>query len=95
MLHFREAELYDLFKHLPNTGGEMGFDASVEALNRHFYPQLNPDYERLQLQQAHQTEDETIDMFYARLRRLASTCTDIDQPDEIRAHFRQGCKLTV
>ena len=52
MLHLGGAELYELFEHLPNTGGETDFEAAVAALNRHFDPQLNPDYERFKLRQA-------------------------------------------
>ena len=52
MLHHGGAVLYELFEHLPNTGSETDFEAAVLALNRHFDPQLNPDYERFKLPQA-------------------------------------------
>ena len=69
MPHLGQADLYDLFEHLPNTGDLADFDATVKALNRHFDPQLNPGYERFKLRQAHQTDDESINTFYACLRR--------------------------
>ena len=65
MLYLRGAELYELFEHLPNTGDETDFEAAVEALNKHFDPQLNPDYELLKLRQAQQTAKESIYAFYS------------------------------
>lgn len=67
-------------------------DAAVRAHNRHFNPQLNPDYEHFKLRQACQQEGETVDMFFARLSKLASSCTGIDKQFEIRAQLIQGCR---
>ena len=92
MLHLGEAELYKLFE--PSTGGDADFDAAVRALDMHFNPQLNPDYECFKFRQAHQTDDESVDIFYAHLQRLASTCSGIEQVDEISANLIQGCKST-
>ena len=64
----------------------------MRALNRYFDPQLNPDYERFRLRQTQQADKESINMFHAILRRLASTCTDVDWNDEIRAQLIQSCK---
>ncbi|KAJ1115552.1 hypothetical protein NDU88_003775 [Pleurodeles waltl] len=84
-------ELQELFDSLPDTGERSDFDAAVTALNRYFDPQLNSDYERFKLRQAQQTEVESMDMFYARLRKLASSCTGLNQQEEIRAQIIQGC----
>lgn len=65
------AEIYDLFETLPNTGDDDDYDAAVAALNRHFDPQLNSDFEKFKFKRAWQTETESVDMFYARL--LASS----------------------
>ena len=73
MLHVGEDELYDLFEHFPNTGDEGDYEAAMAALNRYIDPQLNPDYERFKLRQAVQEEGESVDVYYARLHRLAST----------------------
>lgn len=62
----------------------------MRALNAHFDPQLNPDYERFQLRQARQREGESMDAFHARLRELASTCTENNQDKEVRAQATQG-----
>ncbi|KAJ1140276.1 hypothetical protein NDU88_006633 [Pleurodeles waltl] len=58
-----------------------------EAITAHFEPYANQDYERFLLRQAHQTSDKSVDVFYAYLRELASTCTLPDEEDEIRAQF--------
>ena len=63
----------------------------MAALTRYFDPQLNPDYERFKLRQAIQAEGESVDVYYTRLRKLASTCTGFDQSDEIRAQIIQNC----
>lgn len=54
LLHFVGDEIYKLFEHLPNTGPATDYDTAVRALNAHFDPQLNPDYERFKLRQARQ-----------------------------------------
>ncbi|KAJ1192183.1 hypothetical protein NDU88_001495 [Pleurodeles waltl] len=45
----------------------------------------------LLLRQAREKSEEFVDIFYARLRELASTCTLPDEEDKIRAQFIQGC----
>ena len=42
-----------------------------------------------------QTEGESVDVYYARLRRLASTCTGFDHASEIRAQIIQGCRSST
>ncbi|KAJ1148636.1 hypothetical protein NDU88_001464 [Pleurodeles waltl] len=83
LMHFRDSELHEVLETLPNTGGDADFDEVVSALNRHFDPQINQDYDRFKLQQAEQTETESIDMFYTPLRKLASTWVNINQQEEI------------
>ncbi|KAJ1189057.1 hypothetical protein NDU88_005808 [Pleurodeles waltl] len=83
LLHFVGDEIYKLFRHLPNTGAHDDYDVAVRALNAHFDPQLNLDLERFKLRQARQRGGESIVQFYARLRELASTCTDDDQQKEV------------
>ncbi|KAJ1135478.1 hypothetical protein NDU88_001917 [Pleurodeles waltl] len=67
------------------------YDTLKGAITAHFELYANVDYERFLLRQARQTPDESVDVFYARLRELASTCTLPDEEDEIRAQFIQGC----
>ena len=95
MLHVGGDELFDLFEHLPEKGGDNDYDAAVTALNKYFDPQLNPNYEIFMLRQAMQTQGESVDVYYTRLRRLASTCTGIDHGSEIRAQIIQGCRSST
>ncbi|KAJ1106856.1 hypothetical protein NDU88_004254 [Pleurodeles waltl] len=91
LLHFGGDEIYKLFRHIPNTRAVDDYDAAVRALNMHFDPQQNPDFERLKLRQAHQRERESIDQLYARFRELVRTCTEVDQPKEIWSRITKGC----
>ena len=61
------------------------------TLSAHFEPMANSDYELFTLRQARQKPEESVDEFYARLKKLASTCTLPDVPHELRAQFIQGC----
>ncbi|KAJ1192718.1 hypothetical protein NDU88_002024 [Pleurodeles waltl] len=61
LLHFVGDEKYKLFRHLQNTGAHDDYEAAVRALNEHFDPQLNPDFEKFKLRQARQREGESID----------------------------------
>ena len=81
-----------MFQHIPNTGDENDFEAAIRALNSYFDPHLNPDRERFRLRQSHRGEDESVDVYYGRLRRTALSCTGFDKEDEVRAQFIQGCK---
>ncbi|KAJ1214029.1 hypothetical protein NDU88_001657 [Pleurodeles waltl] len=65
------------------------------ALNLYFDPQVNLEYERFKLRQAQQTDTESVDMFYARLWKLVSTCVGLNQHEEICAHIIQGCRSNM
>ncbi|KAJ1194123.1 hypothetical protein NDU88_003418 [Pleurodeles waltl] len=67
------------------------YDTLKGAITAHFEPDVNLDYERYLLRQARQTSDESVDIFYERLKELASTCTLPDEEDEIMVQFIQGC----
>lgn len=90
MLHMGGDELYELFLDLPGTGDRNDYDKAVRALDRYFHPQVNPDFEHFKLRQAKQRKEESVDMFFARLRKLASSCTGIGNQLEIRAQLIQG-----
>ena len=95
MLHLGGDELFDLFEHLPEKGKDNDYETAVTALNKYFDPQLNPDYERFKLRQAMQSEGESVDVYYARLRRLAITCSGFDHASEIRAQIIQGYRSST
>ena len=90
MLHLAGEGIYDIMQSLteatPNT-----YDTLKAALTAHFEPLANPDYELFMLRQARQKNDESVDEFYARLKKLAATYTLPDEQHELRAQFIQGC----
>lgn len=92
LIYYGGEEIYDLFETLPNTGEDDDYEGAVAALNRHFDPQLNYDFEKFKFRRAWQTDTESVDMFYARLRRLANTCPFTDQREEIRDQIILGCR---
>ena len=63
LVHYEGAELFELFQHLPDMGNDNDFEAAGREINKHFDPQLNPDYERFKLRQTEQLESEAIDVF--------------------------------
>ncbi|KAJ1203519.1 hypothetical protein NDU88_007304 [Pleurodeles waltl] len=63
----------------------------IAALRIHFAPMVNVDYERFIVRQARQSADESIDMFYLRLKELVATCAFHNENDEIRGQIIQGC----
>ncbi|KAJ1203527.1 hypothetical protein NDU88_007312 [Pleurodeles waltl] len=63
----------------------------IAALRMRFAPMVNVDYERFIFRQARQSADESIDMFYLRLKELATTCAFHNENDKIRGQIIQGC----
>lgn len=63
----------------------------LNALNAHFEPMANRDYERFIFCQAKQEAEELLDSFHGRFKELASTCSFQDEQDEIGAQIIQGC----
>ena len=67
IFHTGGAQLYE---HLQEKGAENNFEVAVRALDKHFDPQLNSDYEPFKLRQARQMDLESINTFYTRLRKF-------------------------
>ena len=66
-------ETYQIAKNLP-VADRTDPDNSLQALTQHFEPQKNIIFERYLFNSANQ-ENENIDQYLNRLRKLASTCT--------------------
>lgn len=77
---------------MPNTGKADEYDKAVKALSDYFTPQKNTDNEVYLFRQATQKEDESVDVYYTRLKHLASTCEFPDIDKEIKAHIVQTCR---
>ena len=90
MLHLAGESIYEITQNIreatPNN-----YETLKTALTEYFAPLANPDYEQFLLRQARQKAEESVDEFYARLKKLASTSTLPDEQHEIRAQFIQGC----
>ncbi|KAJ8036439.1 hypothetical protein HOLleu_20412 [Holothuria leucospilota] len=90
LLHSIGKEAYDIFGTLPYTGKADEYDKAMKALSDYFTPQKNTEYKVYLFRQATQKEDESVDMYYTRLKHLASTYGYIDK--EIKAHIVQTCR---
>ena len=90
MLHLVGESICDIAQSIPEATPKT-YETLKAALSAHFKPMVNPDYELFMLRQAQQKPDESVDEFYTRLKKLASTCTLPDVPHELRAQFIQGC----
>ena len=91
LLHLAGEDIHDLSKTTTETGPPFNYTTLKEALTARFEPFTNPDYEHFLLRQAKQNPDESVDVYYERLRKLASTRKLPDAQFEIRAQFIQGC----
>ena len=72
------------YSRLPDTGDEKDYDAAVKALTTYFEPDKNKIYQTYTFRQAKQQDNETIDEFHTRLRRLAKHCNFPDVDFEIK-----------
>ena len=91
LLHYAGEWVYDIFKSLPNRGDADDYESAKACLNTYFQQTKNTDYEIFQFREATQRPDETINQFYARLRKLASTC-EFQHPDlEIKSQIINRC----
>ena len=75
----------------PPEGNDM-FSRSVVALNNHYAPQVQREYEVFTFREATQREDETLDQYVTRLRKLGATCSFPDLPAEIKSQIIQKGK---
>ncbi|MCG8048362.1 MAG: DDE-type integrase/transposase/recombinase [Candidatus Thiodiazotropha taylori] len=93
LLHMVGPNVQEIFETLPDRGGNGDFDKAVDALNLHFKPKANVPYERHVFRQSSQKEDETVEQFATRLRKLALTCEFGDTKDDaIRDQIIDKCK---
>lgn len=90
LLHMLGPNTYDDFTALPDTGTD--FQHALQALNAHFAPQQNVEYERAKFRKLQQNTGELIDAYHVRLRQQAQHCefTNIDL--EIKSHLIQTTK---
>ncbi|XP_028411669.1 uncharacterized protein K02A2.6-like [Dendronephthya gigantea] len=84
LLYQAGPEVHEIFKTLPDKGDEKDYEAAVNALTAYFEPEKNRIYQTYMFRQAAQQDNETIDEFHTRLRRLAKHCEFTDVEFEIK-----------
>ena len=65
--------------------------ATKRALDNHFNPQRNTEFEKYTFKTSKQQQGETIDAYHARLRSLAKYCDFSSVDSEIKSHIIQTC----
>ena len=68
------------------------YSRSIEALNNHYSPQVQREYEIFNFRAAKQEESETLDQFVTRLRNLGASCDFTNLSAEIKSQVIQKCK---
>ena len=68
------------------------YSRSIEALNNHYSPQVQREYELFNFRAAKQEEGETLDQFVTRLRKLGASCDFTNLSAEIKSQVIQKCK---
>lgn len=76
-------KVHEIFKTLPDIGDEKDYDSAVKVLTTYFEPDKNKIYQTYTFRQAKQQDNETIDEFHTRLRRLTKHCNFPDVDFEI------------
>ena len=95
LLHLAGEQVYDIFQILPDTTpgeDEDTFEKAKAALDAHFTPQKNLEYETYKFRKAEQGKDETLAQYHTRLRELAATCEFANDDREIKTQIVQHCR---
>ena len=102
LLHLAGEAVFDVFEGLvvatiPDDADPNEINAytvTKQALDSHFNPKKNVEFERYTFRTAIQLPNENIDSYHARLRSLAKYCDFADIGAEIKSHIIQTCKST-
>ncbi|XP_030850192.1 uncharacterized protein K02A2.6-like [Strongylocentrotus purpuratus] len=89
LLHYAGPEVSDIFDTLPGTGTD--FKGAKDALDKHFSPALNVEYERFVFRQCKQSTDETVEQYHLRLQQLSATCKFANTSSEVKSQIIMGC----
>ena len=92
LMHFGGEDLQDVFETLDNTGTVDEIKPALDALAPYFTPKKNTVYEAIIFRDAVQKENETIDQFCTRLRKLAKKCDFADSDREIQIQILAKCR---
>lgn len=93
LLHMVGPSVQEIFETLPERGEANDYDKAVQCLNTYFKPKANVPYERHVFRQSSQKEDETVEQYATRLKKLSLTCEFGDtKEDAIRDQIIDKCK---
>jgi hypothetical protein len=100
ILHYGGEHVFEIFDTLnsnirvktPATAGvaavnETIYEAARRALNDHFTPRVNTDFEMFTFRQLRQLEGESFDAFHTRLQQSAKNCGFTDKNREIKTQL--------
>ena len=100
LLHLAGETVFDIFEGL--VVAEIAHDAdpavdnvytvAKRALDEHFNPKKNIEFERYSFRLAKQNNGESIEAYVVRLRSLAKYCEFANADAEIKSHLIQTCK---
>ena len=89
LLLFAGKDIHRLFSTLPGTGEAKDFDKAKKALNDHFLPKRNKEFETYMFRLMSQEPGETLDQFHAKLRTKAVNCEFGVMEAEIKSQIIQ------
>ncbi len=75
-----------------NRPAEDAYAATKRVLSSYFCPTNNKEFNIYVFRQGKQGTDESIDQFFARLKKLAAGCEFADLEGEVKSQIIQGCK---
>ena len=81
LLHVAGEEVLEIFNTL--TTEDSTCQSAIDVLTTYFAPKANIRYERYLFKQCKQQQNETVDTFVTRLKRLGDTCGYVDVNDMI------------
>jgi hypothetical protein len=102
LLHLAGEAVFEIFEGLVLDDIPDDADATVtnvytvakKALDDHFNPKKNTEFERFNFRSAKQQPIENIDSYHVRLRSLAKHCEFANVDAEIKSHIIQTCRST-
>ena len=94
LLHLAGSDVQDLYKTLTVVGDESKktkTEIVIDRLTNHFSPITSKTFERHLFRKIVQGQ-ETCDQFLTRLRQSAAKCSFVDEEDQLRGQFIDGCR---
>ena len=90
LLYQAGPQVREIFAQLSDVGGETDFALAKEKLTQYFEPQKNRRYEVYRFRELKQGEQESLDNFHTRLRKMAKVCEFHDENFEIEEQIIIG-----